>query len=173
MSRIAFLAVCLIAAGCAQKEKVAEKPKDYTTFLNSDCYTVDLFDKHEIIPASAQVPAAFHGYLGDWGNGAWNGSWCHDLRVLNVTPTGEVDLLDMHAPRTVDSPATVFRRKGIIDNDGNLRFAYGKEVHIYRLDGRFLVGKRVGDQGSLDIAMTRKDVVPFPVARPTELALNN
>ncbi|MEL6475863.1 MAG: hypothetical protein AAFR17_00940 [Pseudomonadota bacterium] len=173
MSRYLLLAACLAVLGCAKPPKKVEKPTDYTTFLDSSCYTVDLFDRHDIIPASAEVPVAFRGYLGDWGNGAWDGQWCHDLRVLSVSPSGEVDLLDMHAPRYTNSPATVFRRKAIIDGDGNLRFAYDKETHIYRLDGRFLVGKRIGDQGELEIAMTRKDVVPLPVARPERLALGN
>ncbi|MEM0922797.1 MAG: hypothetical protein AAGF44_04370 [Pseudomonadota bacterium] len=173
MSRYLLLAACLTVLGCAPPPKKVEKSKDYSAFLDSSCYTVDLFDRHEIVPASASVPQGFRGYLGDWGNGAWNGKWCHDLRVLSVSPSGEVDLLDMHAPKTATSPATVFRRKAIIDRDGNLRFTYDKETHVYRLEGRFLVGKRIGDHGEFEIAMTRKDVVPLPVVRPERLALGN
>ncbi|MEM7507581.1 MAG: hypothetical protein AAF415_12630 [Pseudomonadota bacterium] len=175
MGRIYVLAACLLALGCAPKtEKVKDQPRDYSFFADSSCYTVDLFDRFEIQPASAEVPAEYRGFVGDWGNGAWNGNWCHDLKILSVSPTGEVDLLDMHAPKeSIGAPATVFRRKAFINNEGELRFAYGAERHSYRLDGRHLVGKRTGIGGEWEIAMTRKDVVPVPRQRPERLALGD
>lgn len=175
MKRAVGILACLACLGCAQKpEKVAKPVKDYTQFIDSSCYTVDLFDRFEVQPASAKVPEQYRGYLGDWGNGAWNGNWCHDLMVLSVSPTGVVDLLSMHAPKeALGHPATVFRRKGVIDQNGELRFAYGKETHIYRLDGKLLVGKRAGAFGEWEIAMTRKDFVPLPPIRPERLALKD
>lgn len=169
MKKAGLLLACVACVACAHKpEKTEVKPvADYSQYTDSSCYTVDLFDEWKIAPPAADVPDRYKGYLGDWGNGAWNGNWCHDLRVLKVTADGRVDVLDMHAPdANLKYPATVFRRKGIIDKDGNLRFSYGRETHVYRLDGRFLVGKREGKLGQYKIALTRKDVVPLPPTRP-------
>ncbi|MEM9737342.1 MAG: hypothetical protein AAF908_12180, partial [Pseudomonadota bacterium] len=174
MTRKLAALLCLAALGCTHAPEKAKGPTepDYTSFVNADCYTVDLFDRFELVPPGQSVPAEWRGYVGEWGNGAWNGKWCHDLTILSVSADGEVDLLDMHAPQyDRNISASVYRRKGFIDRNGHLRFTYLGETHVYRLDGRYLVGERQGDIGQYRIAMTRKDVVPLPSTKPERLAL--
>lgn len=174
MHRMLLLATCLIAAACANTGRQANDNSisdDYAELRDSTCYTVDLFDTFDVQPATADVPPQYAAFLGEWGYGAWNGEWCHDLLVLSVTPGGEVDLLAMHAPSLpLNQPATVFRRKAFVDINGTLRYAHGKERHVYRIDGPYLVGQRTGNVGEFQIAMTRKGVVPSPIAKPIRLA---
>ncbi|MBY8975150.1 hypothetical protein KHP62_04980 [Rhodobacteraceae bacterium NNCM2] len=174
MQRTLLLSLCLLAAACAplgKAKKEAGLSDNYAEVRDADCYTVDLFDKFEIQNPGPDVPANYAAFLGDWGRGAWNGKWCHDLLILRVDANGSVDMLDMHAPNeSLNQPPTVFRRKGFIDLNGTLRFAYGKERRVYWIDRNYLVGTRTGNLGQFKIAMTRKDLVPSPVARPAKLA---
>ncbi|MEM7178810.1 MAG: hypothetical protein AAGD47_04565 [Pseudomonadota bacterium] len=175
MRKIFLLAACLATAACAPgvvKRQKAES-KEYAELRDADCYTVDLFDEVDIEPPAPNVPENIRAFLGDWGYGAWNGTWCHDMLIYKVTPAGEVTLMDMHAPNfSLNQPPTVFRRTGYVDLNGTLRFAYGKERRVYRIDRQFLVGSRTGNLGEFRIAMTRKDIVPAPINRPLKLVSN-
>lgn len=158
---------CVLVLGCTQKKEVAEAPPGPAPV--TDCYTVVLFDKHEVKPPAEGVSPEHARFLGKWERGAWNGQWCHDLLVTEVTPGGKVHLVDMHAPyEPFGAPASAFQRTGQIDKDGNLRVRYGTESVSYHIkDGR-LVGERQGIHGTL-VAVLRpegEESAPLPIARP-------
>jgi hypothetical protein len=171
MRLIALVAVALLAAGCASKPP-APVADNRESLHRPGCYSVDLFDPAPIVPAKPGVPPEHARYLGRWGNGVWNGSWCHDLVIMRVEPNGEVELLDMHAPSTeFDAPATAFRRKARIHDDGSLRFVHGTTVRRYEfVNDRLLATREDTVRGRLQAVMSRKGVVRVPVPRPTRLA---
>ena len=160
---------CALAIGCAAKKEVAKAPPGPAPV--ADCYTVVLFDEYEIKPPAEGVPPEYARFLGKWERGAWNGQWCHDLLVTEVTPTGKVNLVDMHAPyEPFGAPASAFQRVGRIDKDGNLRLRYGTESVTYRYEDGRLVGERQGIYGTM-IAVLRSEgdvPVPLPLARPED-----
>ena len=94
---MAFAALGVALAGCAPK-RVATGPKPYDRTVDAGCYTVDLFTPSNVTTPTSDVPAEWHGYLGKWGGGAWEGKWCHDLYVLSISPDGKVDVISAHAP---------------------------------------------------------------------------
>ncbi|MEM9043131.1 MAG: hypothetical protein AAGC81_00440 [Pseudomonadota bacterium] len=179
MKRLLIAALCVVAAACGpDKQAAAPAPEalpTYASLRDSSCYTVDLFDPVTIKTPGPEVPAQYHGFLGEWGGGAWNGKWCHDLVIYEVRANGEVELLSMHAPNfDINHPPTVFKRKAVIDINNTLRMAAGFDRMVYNLDRQFLVGKRTGRSGEYEIALTRKNGSPIPIARPaaTQLAEN-
>lgn len=163
---LAALAV-LAVAGCGGKEPEVAKV-DLGDQLSPDCYTVDLFDPFTIRNPPTEVASEANKFLGVWMHGAWDGKWCHDLYIINVSADGTVDLLDAYGPyRAAGLEATVFRRKGKL-KDGVLTFhSRGGTVH-YRRDGDYLVGTRKGTLGNFDIIMSREDNVDF--GKPVMLA---
>ena len=177
MKRFLIATLCVVVAACdSGNQATAPAPEGlptYASLRNSDCYTVDLFDPVEIKTPAANVPPQFAAFLGEWGGGAWNGKWCHDLVIYDVKANGEVELLSMHAPNfDINHPPTVFKRKAVIDVNNTLRMVAGDDRMVYNIDRQFLVGTRSGKSGSYEIALTRKGASPFPVARPTQLAQN-
>ncbi|MEM9099296.1 MAG: hypothetical protein AAGC79_12320 [Pseudomonadota bacterium] len=179
MKRLLISALCVVLAACGpEKKAAAPAPEALPTYANlrdSDCYTVDLFDPVQIKAPGSDVPVQYHGFLGEWGGGAWNGKWCHDLVIYEVRANGEVELLSMHAPNfEIGYPPTVFKRTAVIDINNTLRLVAGDDRMVYNLDRQFLVGKRTGKRGDYQIALTRKGSAPFPVFRPasTQLATN-
>lgn len=164
---LAVLAVTAVA-GCA-----AEKPQEVAAvspaeLLDPECYTVDLFDPFTIKEPTPEVPEEASAFLGVWKQGAWNGQWCHDLYVTQVTADGEVEVLDAYGPyRAAGIEATVFKRTGRI-RDGVLTLhSQGGKVE-YKLDGGYLVGKRRGTLGNMEIVMSRQQNVA--VGEPVKLA---
>lgn len=145
----------LMVAGCSFFEK--KKPTGPTPFdktMVDDCYTVDLFSVAEIEKPGKDVPDEWQGFFGKWGSAAWDGKWCHDLYVMNITPEGSVDVMDLHAPyEPWGKPATAFRRKGWISKDGHLFVAYGDVKAEYWLENGRLYGLRRQGSGALRIAM--------------------
>ena len=171
MRTFLLVTACLVLSACMQ----ATAPEPVKTAqakpaVTSDCYTVVLFDKHKVEKPGKDVPALYSQFLGEWGGGAWNGVWCHDLLVTKVYADGRADLFEMHAPYAPwAQPATAFRRTGRIDKDGNLRFAYGTETISYRVaDGR-LQATRSGIPGDLKATLVRRGMPPVPTPRPTQL----
>lgn len=164
---IAVLAV-LLAVGCTA-EKRAKVEVDLRKNLSPGCYTVDLFDPYEIQYPGPEVPTEHAQFLGVWQNGAWGGTWCHDLYITKVFPDGRVELLDAHGPDGAGYEATVFKRTGQIQ-DGVLTFTSVGSVPVsYRLVGEFLVGERRSTIGSVEITMSRTDgiaLVPVPPEKP-------
>lgn len=129
----------------------------YRNTLDETCYTVDLFGEVPFASPASDVPAQWRAFSGKWGGGAWQGVWCHDLYVLDVTSSGRVSLIETHAPYAEwGKPATAFRRSGQIGEDGRLRVRYGPVRVEYWVDGDTLYGLRQESRGTLRIAMTRQ-----------------
>ncbi|MEM6944285.1 MAG: hypothetical protein AAF565_11105, partial [Pseudomonadota bacterium] len=151
LGRLTFLAgSCLLLAGClgSGKKVVEAEPEQPFDRTVSDCYTVVLFDEFEIKAPADEVPPEFAAFVGEWTNGAWEGKWCHDITIFEVTADGRVDLMDMHAPyEPWGQPASAFRRTGRIDKDGVLRFAHGTTRRSYRIVNGRLEGTRSGGSG--------------------------
>lgn len=167
MRSVLLVGMCVVLSGClgfGRQEKAEAPPPP--PVVTSDCYTVDLFTKAKVEKASAEVPNAYSQFLGEWGGGAWNDVWCHDLLVTKVYPDGRADLFEMHAPyEPWSQPATAFRRTARIDKDGNLRFAYGTETLSYRIVNGRLEGRRSGTLGNLTVSLVQRGVPPIPVPR--------
>ena len=156
----AAMAAILALQGCAEEAPPPAPAPDLSHLQETGCYTVDLFDEPEIAPAPAQIAPDRAAWLGHWGGGVWNGTWCHEMVVTRIDPTGLATLLDMHAPsEQYGQPATVFRRKARFFEDGSLRFVHGTVVRRYVMrDGR-LVGTRQGDGfGRMEVVLTRPEV---------------
>lgn len=152
-------AVSLVLAGCAQKpEEVAEAPPPELT--RDDCYTVVLFDDVDIVQPGPEVPAEYHGFVGAWQKGAWDGKWCHDVLISEVRADGSVELFEMHAPYVEwGQPASAFKRRARIDENGNMRFRYGTETISYTLVDGSLHARRSGRFGDLAAVLVNGDSV--------------
>jgi hypothetical protein len=144
----------LVLAACENKTaKVGPTPYDKTVV--NDCYTVDLFTVATVEPPASDVPGEWSGYSGKWGSAAWEGKWCHDLYVLKIAPTGEVDVMSLHAPyEPWGKPATAFRRKGFMTKDGRLRVPSAGVLTEYWLQDGKLYGLRKEGNGEFRIAMS-------------------
>lgn len=172
MRKIAMLVVGLALAACAEKKaEVAAVPEDRSLIVPG-CYTVDLFETVNIKKPEPNVPAEYARYLGEWGNGAWNGDWCHDLLIYGVHADGRVELVDMHAPSdTYKAAATAFKRTARIQEDGSIRFRHGIYQRRYEIvDGRLYGTLDSPVYGTLNIILSRKGVVPLPPVRPIRVA---
>lgn len=168
MQKLIVVFTLLLAVGCTA-EKRAQVEVDLRKKLSPGCYTVDLFDPYEIKYPEAEVPQEYAAFLGVWQNGAWGGTWCHDLYITQVSADGQVVLLDAHGPDGAGIEATVFKRKGFI-KDGVLTFlSIGSVPVSYRLVGDYLVGERKSAIGKVEITMSRTDgiaLVPEPPLKP-------
>lgn len=129
-------ALAIGVAACAPKPKVTRTAFDKT--VKEDCYTVDLFTPAVIEAPQTNVPQPWQDFSGHWGGGAWEGVWCHDLYVLSISPGGEVDLIEAHAPyEPWGKVATAFRRKATLTADSRLRLFYrGVRVEYWVENGR-------------------------------------
>jgi len=172
MRIVLLVTACVLVSGCLERQvQVAPAPpKPEPMEVNSDCYTVDLFTRSKVGEAAPDVPEAHRQFLGKWGGGAWNDFWCHDLVVTKVEAGGRVELVEMLAPYAPwNYPATAFHRTARIDNDGNLRFAYGTERLSYRIWKGKLIGTRSGLYGDLRVELKRRGVPPIPTPNPMRL----
>lgn len=158
MKRTALLGLGWLAAACASPERVATVDP-FASTRDDSCYTVDLFSKATIVPPNGEVPQDWRGYSGRWGGGAWEGVWCHDLYVLDITPQGDVTVVETHAPYpNWGKLATAFRRTARIDDKGHLRMAYGHVKVEYWLENGMLYGTRNEGTGIQRVALTRRGV---------------
>lgn len=165
MRMMLLITVCVLLSGCSyfRKAEVQQAPPIVEVATN-DCYTVDLFTKVKIEQPDASVPPANQQFLGEWGGGAWNDVWCHGLLVNKVNADGTVELVEMHAPYVPwGQPATAFRRIGRIDDQGNLRFAYGTTRLSYRIENGKLVGNNNGLYGNLTVELVHIGTPPATV----------
>jgi hypothetical protein len=173
MQKFMWVGLVLLLSACAERTATRGGPaEDVSSLQEPGCYTVDLFREVPIQEPRQQVPDEFEAFLGEWGNGVWNGKWCHDLLIHTVHADGTAEMLDMHAPsEEFRQPASIFKRRGQISKDGTLHFAHGIVKRRYQLrDGR-LYGKAEGGAfGSAEIVLTRKGDVPIPTPRPIQLA---
>ncbi len=126
------------------------------------CYTVDLFTDVKVVKPPKDLPERYTQYLGQWGYGAWDGKWCHDLLVYQVYPDGQVAVVDMHAPyKPWNQPASAFRRFGWIDENGKLHFNYGTERASYEIvDGTMKGTRLLNGVGRVNIEMQRRAKQP-------------
>lgn len=153
-----LILTCLIVAlaGCGTTRR-ADAPDPYVMTRDDTCYTVDLFTSIEFVEPSSDVPAAWRGFAGRWGGGAWAGEWCHDLYVLDIRPDGEVMVVDTHAPLPQwGKQASAFRRTARIGPDNRLRMRYGNTEVEYWLENGKLLGHRNEGNGALRIAMVQR-----------------
>lgn len=169
MRRILLALVCLAVTGCTESKRRAVED-DLSKRLSPGCYTVDLFDPYKIEYPAADVPVEMRKFLGVWKNGAWGDNWCHDLYITSIKADGTAEVLDAYGPNSNRGyEATVFKRRGRIEN-GVLTFqSRGRsEVH-YSLVGDYLVGKRRDKFGTIEITMSRDvglALVPIPPRKP-------
>lgn len=172
MLRTIGLGLLVFVSACAPMREKPDVDVDPFAHLRAPgCYTVDLFREVPINPPERGTPPEFAAFLGEWGNGVWNGEWCHDLLIHTVYADGRVEMLDMHAPTTVyGEPATIFKRTGQIREDGALHFAHGVTARRYEIIDGLLHGRREGSLGDLRIVLSRKGEVPLPTPRPVQLA---
>ena len=98
MRRLLGVGVCVLVAACMQPEAKVVPESTQEQAVNRDCYTVDLFTKVKVEKPAKDVPPEHRQFLGEWGGGAWNDVWCHDLLVTKVESGGRVELVEMHAP---------------------------------------------------------------------------
>ncbi len=156
ITTLAALGVAL--AGCAPK-RAAKGPTPYDLTADAGCYTVDLFTPSTVTAPTSDVPSEWHGYLGKWGGGAWEGKWCHDLYVLSISPDGKVDVISAHAPFPEwGREATAFRRQGVIGKNGRLTLRYKDVVVEYRLDKGSLLGDRVQNKAKMRIKLSQQNL---------------
>lgn len=165
---MALIGLCALA-GCAAEKRAAVETQ-IRQQLSPGCYTVDLFDPYTLEPPAAGVSAEDRKFLGVWKNGAWGGSWCHDLYITKIEPDGSVELLDAYGPSSRHGhQPTVFKRKAQI-KDGVLSFrSHGSAPVEYRIVGDFLVGERRDSLGKFEITMSRTDglaQIPIPPEKP-------
>lgn len=153
-----LLALGLVLAGCAPK-RVATGPTPYDVTADPGCYTVDLFTPSTVTTPTSDVPSEWHGYLGKWGGGAWEGKWCHDLYVLSISPDGKVDVISAHAPFPEwGREATAFRRQGFIGKDGRMTVRFKDVVVEYRLKNGSLLGDRVQNKAKMRIKLSQQNL---------------
>lgn len=151
---IGALALAAVVAACTSSKQEVAGPTPYERTVVNDCYTVDLFTVAKVEAPGKDVPAEWAGFSGKWGSAAWDGKWCHDLHILKIAASGEVDLMDLHAPYDPwAKPATAFRRKGRMTKEGRLRVTYGAVVVEYWLENGRLYGLRKEGTAELRIAM--------------------
>ena len=138
----AALALALGLAACADKEPEAVQ----SSLIQPDCYTVDPYQPIPISKPKKDVPESSAAFLGAWGGGAWDGSICHDLWVMEVSADGAVLMFDAHGPGFFPD-ATAFTRKGEIGKDGRLRVRKGPAtVEYYIKDGRLYGERHIGEK---------------------------
>lgn len=156
ITALAALGVAL--AGCAPK-RAATGPTPYDRTVDAGCYTVDLFTPSTVTQPTDDVPSEWHGYLGKWGGGAWEGKWCHDLYVLSITADGKVDIISAHAPFPEwGREATAFRRQGLIGKNGRLTVRFKDVVLEYRLEKGSLLGDRRQGNAKMRIKLTPQNL---------------
>ena len=151
-------AACAVVAGCAKEPEPVQAPEPEPELTRADCYTVVLFDDPQVQEPGENVPPAYAGYLGSWTRGAWDGEWCHELLVTQVSPDGAVELYELHAPYPEwGQPASAFKRTARIDDNGDLRFRYGTESLRYDLVEGKLYAERSGRFGKLEAVLVAPD----------------
>lgn len=155
---LALVVTGALVAACAPSRKAANvNPYDKT--VDAGCYTVDLFTPTNVTQPTSDVPVEWHGFLGKWGGGAWEGKWCHDLYVLSIEPDGKVDVISAHAPFPEwGREATAFRRQGYITKEGALRLLYKNVIVEYRLENGRLLGIRKEGPGRMRIKLAQQNL---------------
>lgn len=170
MQRLLMVLLALVISGCVPMNAKKTAGDPHAKNLSPGCYTVDLFDPYRLEYPAEGVSAEAREFLGVWRQGAWGGDWCHDLYVTAVYPDGTVDVLDLYGPkRDVGIEATVFKRKGRIE-DGALKLnSIGFATVSYRREGKYLLGFRDGIHGDFNATMIREErvaQVPLPPVNP-------
>lgn len=99
------------------------------------CHSVVLFSERPIKQPAKDVPAEWSRYLGQWGNGSWDGVVCHDLRVVDVRADGTAEVVSMHAPyQPWGQFATAYTRSARFVAENKLLVTSGGSERLYWLD---------------------------------------
>jgi hypothetical protein len=168
MKRLVAALGLLAIAGCAEEQQ-AKVEVDLGKRLSPGCYTVDLFDPYTIEQPGPDVPEEAMAFLGVWKDGAWGGHWCHDLYITRAFADGSVELLDAYGPfREAGYEATVFKRRGRVENGVLKFFSRDRSPVEYRIVGGYLVGERRGTLGTFEITMSRAEGPVGFAAAPAE-----
>jgi len=155
LAMTAALIAALAAAACAPKRQAAG-PTAFDKTVRADCTTVTLFTPAPISTPGADVPAEWRAFSGVWGQAGWEGKWCHDLHVMNISADGAVEVMELHAPYAEwGREATAFRRMGRIGSDGRLRLRYKDVVVEYWVENGKLYGVRRQGNAGLRIALSQ------------------
>ena len=166
MKRLVCLAGLLLLGACATTGDETVSREDQ---LRPNCYSVDLFDPHPLVTPGAEVPVAAAAFIGEWGNGAWEGQWCHDVRVTQANADGTVELLEMHGPwAAIGADPTVFKRVGRVRNGVLTYRSFNRATVSYRIEGTYLIGRREMANGVFEAVLERTETLgrPLPSRRP-------
>lgn len=99
------------------------------------CQSVVLFSQRPIQKPAKDVPQKWSRYLGQWGNGAWDGVVCHDLRVTDVRADGTAEVVSMHAPyEPWGQYATAYTRAARFVSEDKLLVNSGGSERLYWID---------------------------------------
>lgn len=173
MQRLLIAVLAMAVVGCAPpaKKQQVERAPDLSDQLSVGCYTVDLFDPYKINYPRGGVPVEYVKFLGAWKDGAWDGKWCHDLYITDVTADGSVTLLSAYGPNLARKwEAQIYKRTGQI-TDGVLYVdgVLGAKKSYRLVGNRFLVGERNDFVAKETITLARRDglaFVPIPPRNP-------
>jgi len=122
------------------------------------CQSVVLFSQRPIQKPDMAVPKKWRDFLGQWGNGSWDGVVCHDLRVVDVRTDGTAEVVSMHAPyEPWGQYATAYTRNArFIAEDKLLVTSSGSErLYWIGADGR-MRGVRRNPSGYVTATLEKK-----------------
>ncbi|MEM9010915.1 MAG: hypothetical protein AAGE18_06795 [Pseudomonadota bacterium] len=124
--------------------------------MQEDCYTVDVFSSTKVTAPADSISEARRAFAGVWENGAWNGSHCHDLYVIEINEDGSAVVIDTHGPGN-GSDATAFRRTATFDEADRLVIVSGNSQRVYELvEGELHAVERVGKSRERRAILTRR-----------------
>jgi len=109
------------------------------------CQSVVLFSQRPIQKPDVAVPEKWRKFLGQWGNGSWDGVVCHDLRVIDVRTDGTAEVVSMHAPyEPWGQYATAYTRNARFVGEDKLLVNSGGSERLYWIgaDGRMRAVRR-------------------------------
>jgi hypothetical protein len=99
------------------------------------CQSVVLFSQRPIQQPDLAVPKKWRQFLGQWGNGSWDGVVCHDLRVVDVRTDGTAEVVSMHAPyEPWGQYATAYTRNARFISEDKLLVTSSGSERLYWID---------------------------------------
>jgi len=122
------------------------------------CQSVVLFSERPIQKPDVAVPKKWRQFLGQWGNGSWDGVVCHDLRVVDVRTDGTAEVVSMHAPyEPWGQYATAYTRNARFVSEDKLLVMDGLSERLYWIgaDGQ-MRGVRRNPDGYVTATLEKK-----------------
>lgn len=140
------------AAAASTKSKIAAAPRLNTQPIGAGvvaldpnalvypksepCHSVTLFSQRPIQDPDLAVPKKWRKFLGHWGNGAWDGIVCHDIRIVDVRQDGTAEVVSMHAPyEPWGQFATAYTRNARFVAEDKLLVSNGTSDRLYWIGG--------------------------------------